>query len=41
MIDRNGSEWPLKGAETTCELPSYRRFDTSMPQCAVTVALGR
>ena len=40
MIGRNGSKRPSKGEETTCELPSYRRFDTSMPQCAITVALG-
>ena len=37
MIGGNASKWPQKGQETARELPSYRRFDTSMPQCAITL----
>jgi hypothetical protein len=38
MIDGNSSKRPQKGEQTARELPSYRRFDISMPQCAITVA---
>ena len=37
MIGGNASKWPPNGAETTGEMPSYHRFDTSMPQCAITL----
>ena len=38
MIGGNASKRPPNGAETTCALPSYHCFDTSMPQYAITLA---
>ena len=35
MIDGNSSKRPQKEEETARELPSSRRFDTLMSQCAI------